>query len=130
MEKEREMEQGSVVESSRGEKLARTRKAKMDALFAGKKFEITREIHLKGDLRFQTPLGHKGRNGYALKEVGNDDNQFIVGWAVLQHAAKEYDAVKLPGSDKKVIRDPATDVPSAVESLREDVSELISLLNT
>jgi hypothetical protein len=85
----------------RSASLAANRKAKMDELFAGKKFTILQEIHLNGDERFVTPFGNKGRNGYAISEEGNPSNRFIVGATVLKQAAAEYGAVTLPEPKRK-----------------------------
>lgn len=80
----------------RARKMQKTRRQKLDAAFAGKKFIILREIHLAEDERFETPFGQKARHGYALQEVGNEDNKFLVGIGVLRRAALDYQAVELP----------------------------------
>jgi len=81
---------------SRAEALLETRDQKLKELFAGKKFEIVKKVDLDEGQFFQTPLGNKGRHGYALREVGNPGNHFTVGESVLRTAAAEFQAVELP----------------------------------
>lgn len=76
--------------------MQKTRRAKLDAAFKGKKFVILREIHLEDDERFETPFGQLARHGYALQEVGNEENKMLVGIGVLRRAAYDYQAVELP----------------------------------
>jgi hypothetical protein len=85
----------------RAASLQATRQQKMDELFRGKKYEIFKEVHLEGDNRFETPFGNKGRHGFALREVGNPDNKFIVGATMLQQVAEQYGAVEVPAKDRK-----------------------------
>ena len=82
--------------TKRSDALAETRKQKLDEMFSGKKFEILKEIHLPEGELFQTPLGNKGRHGFAIREQGNPSNQFIVGKTVLKQASEQYGAVDLP----------------------------------
>jgi hypothetical protein len=81
----------------------RTRKEKLDALFEGAHYEVLKAIHLDGDQRFVTPLGNKGRNGFALKETGVEpgtERKFIIGASLLAKVAAEYGAVEVPAKKR------------------------------
>lgn len=68
-----------------------TRKTRMDELFTGKKFEVVREF--KSDEPVATPLGYKVKSGYELR---SGDETIVVGKALLNTLADEYDAVDKP----------------------------------
>jgi hypothetical protein len=82
--------------SPRQAQLLAHRRAKLDKAFKGKRYTIVKKVKLEGNDRFVTPLGHKGKTGVILEEVGNPANKIIVGAVVLRVAADEYGAVDLP----------------------------------
>jgi hypothetical protein len=97
-------------------------------LFAGRKFVILREVHLPEDELFRTPLGHTGRNGWLVQEIGNPENSFIVGLSLLKLMHNKFDAIDLPapkprGRPKKqasVSQPSEKDQPILGESLAGD----------
>lgn len=91
----------AATAKDRAASMLASRQVKLDELFKGKKFTITREIHLEGDERFETPFGNKGRHGFALQEVGNPANEFIVGESMLALVARDYQAVEVPVKERK-----------------------------
>jgi len=102
------MADAAVAEKKdRAASLAETRKAKMDALFYGQKYDILKEIKLEGDDRFETPFGNKGRNGFALKlstgytaRDGQPD-KFVIGETMLRQVSEQYGAVEVPVKERK-----------------------------
>ena len=80
----------------RGRKLRRTRRLKLQETFEGKKFVVLGEVRLPPGEYFYTPFGQKARYGFALQEIDNPQNQFLVGIGVLRRAALDYRAVDLP----------------------------------
>lgn len=75
-----------------------TRKARMDELFTGMKFEIVEEVD--SDTPLATPLGYKINKGYRL--VSTDGGTDIyVGKALLNTLADDYDAVEKPAAKKR-----------------------------
>lgn len=71
-----------------------TRKAKMDELFAGKKFQVVEEF--KSDEPVATPLGYKIKNGYKLREIDHltrDVREIVVGKSLFNTLADKYAAV-------------------------------------
>lgn len=75
-----------------------TRKARMDELFAGKKFRVVEEV--KSDEPVATPLGYKVKSGYRLEQV-DGGSSFVVGKSLLNTLAEEYDAVEKPAPKKR-----------------------------
>jgi hypothetical protein len=74
-----------------------TRKARLDELFKGKKFEIREEF--KVDEPVATPLGYKIKTGYRIVEVGKltrDYVEYYVGKSLLDILVEEYAAVEKP----------------------------------
>ena len=82
--------------SGRGDTVRQKRQAKMKELFEGKKFKILSVVALPEHQQYESPFGNKGRNGYLLAEIGNEDNHFTVGETVLRRAAAEFGCVDLP----------------------------------
>ncbi len=80
-----------------------TRKARMDELFAGRKFRIVEEF--TSDEPLETPLGYKVKKGYRLQEVeGNEPrevSEFVVGKALLNQLADDYNAVEKPAPKRR-----------------------------
>lgn len=79
-----------------------TRKARMDELFAGKKFRVVEEF--KSDEPVATPLGYKVKSGYRLEQVGHltrDVREIVVGKSLLNTLAEEYNAVEKPAPKKR-----------------------------
>jgi hypothetical protein len=74
-----------------------TRKARMDKLFTGKKFEVVREVNSKEPL--ETPLGYKIHKGYELK--ASDGSTIYVGKSLLNQLAEDYNAVEKPAPKKR-----------------------------
>lgn len=75
-----------------------TRKARMDELFAGRKFRIIDEVNSEEPL--ETPLGYKIKKGYRLELVEGsfpgEVADIYVGKALLNQLADEYNAVEKP----------------------------------
>lgn len=75
-----------------------TRKARMDELFAGRKFRVVEEV--SSDEPLETPLGYKIKKGYRLELVEGkfpgEVADIYVGKALLNQLADEYDAVEKP----------------------------------
>jgi hypothetical protein len=100
--------------NGRGQKISAARRAKLDALFAGKKYEIVKEVDLTQDpqgRKFETPLGNQGRKGWAIKLVEGYEpsvdpgsktgelfpTKMIFGESVLRdEAEKTYGAITMP----------------------------------
>jgi hypothetical protein len=80
-----------------------TRKARMDQLFAGRKFRVVEEVN--SDEPLETPLGYKIKKGYRLQLVEGtfpgEVAEFYVGKALLNQLAEEYDAVDKPTPKKR-----------------------------
>lgn len=79
-----------------------TRKARMDELFQGKKFEIHEEVEF--DEPKATPLGYKIKKGYRIVEVGKltrDHVEYFVGKSLVNILADEYDAIEKPAPKKR-----------------------------
>ena len=72
------------------------RRAKFDAMFRGKHFRIDAEVHLPPGQWFTTPMGVRGRHGFALVNLADPADRFIVGASALIVAASEYGAVTIP----------------------------------
>jgi hypothetical protein len=68
-----------------------TRKARMDELFAGRKFRVVEEVN--SDEPLETPLGYKVKKGYRLED---ESGQIVVGKALLNQLAEDYNAVEKP----------------------------------
>lgn len=68
-----------------------TRKARMDEMFSGRKFEIVSEETL--DEPLETVLGYKAKKGYWLR---SGDVKIWVGKSLLNTLADEYNAVEKP----------------------------------
>lgn len=77
--------------TSQSEKWHETRKAKLDELFEGQKFDVVEEFH--SDVPVTTVLGYKTKNGYYLSD-GTD--KIAVGKTLLKQIAEQYGAVELP----------------------------------
>lgn len=75
-----------------------TRKARMDELFAGRKFRVIDEVN--SDEPLETPLGYKIKKGYRLELVEGsfpgEVADIYVGKALLNQLADEYNAVEKP----------------------------------
>lgn len=84
--------------SDRSDRWHATRHARELALFAGKRFEVVREV--KGDEPFKTPLGYSAKNGYEVRNVESGET-FKVGKTTLKVMAEKYDAVTLPPPKKR-----------------------------
>lgn len=83
--------------TKQSDKWHETRKARMDELFAGKKFRVVEEV--KSDTPLQTPLGYKINSGYKLELVDGEQGEvaeFYVGKALLKQIAEDYNGVALP----------------------------------
>lgn len=78
---------------SRETKMAKTRAAKMEALFKDKHYRILGEIHLEPDEQFQTPFGNRGRHGYVLK-AEDTGKKIMVGETILRKAAALYGGIE------------------------------------
>lgn len=74
-----------------------TRKARMEELFSGKKFEIVETVD--SDTPIATPLGYKVNKGYRLRET--DGSTIVVGKALLNTLADDFDAVEKPEAKKR-----------------------------
>jgi len=87
--------------SDQNSKWHTTRKARMDELFTGRKFEIVEKF--KSDTALATPLGYKVNSGYKLRAVDgkNDPQEFVVGKSLLATIADEYNAVDKPEAKKR-----------------------------
>lgn len=75
-----------------------TRKARLDDLFEGKKFRVVGEF--KSDEPKATPLGYKVKSGYTLEAVDGGE-RIVVGKALLNTLADDYDAVDKPEPKKR-----------------------------
>src|SRR5687768_3654811 len=75
-----------------------TRKARMDELFAGKKFEIVAPFDF--DEPVETPLGYKVSKGYNLRST-DGSMDIYVGKALMTQLADEYNAVEKPAPKKR-----------------------------
>jgi hypothetical protein len=75
-----------------------TRKARMDELFAGKKFEVVEEVD--SDTPIATPLGYKVNKGYRLRST-DGTMDIVVGKSLLNTLADDYDAVEKPAPKKR-----------------------------
>jgi regulator of protease activity HflC (stomatin/prohibitin superfamily) len=98
--------------TGRSAALAASRQAKLDALFKDKFYTILKEVHLPEGKVFQTPLGNKGSNGYALQLIDADGNpitesyddqptKFMVGATLLRLVAATYGSVQVPPKIRK-----------------------------
>jgi hypothetical protein len=79
-----------------------TRKARMDELFKGKKFQIEEEV--KFDEPVATPLGYKIKSGYRIVEIDKltrDYVEYFVGKSLVKILADEYDAIEKPAAKKR-----------------------------
>lgn len=85
-----------MVMTDQASKWHSTRKARMDELFTGRKFEIVEDFKSKTSVA--TPLGYKVNSGYKLRAVDSKDGlqEFVVGKSLLNALADEYDAVEKP----------------------------------
>lgn len=97
--------ENDLPESDRGAKITAARRSKLDALFAGKKYEIIKAIDLTEDpqgRKFETPLGNKGKKGFAVRLAEGYEPEegwpstFIFGESVLRQVEKEYGAIEMP----------------------------------
>lgn len=93
------------TQPTRWDKSKAARKQKVDTLFRGKRFQVRREVHLPLSKRFQTPLGHWGRDGFVLEEEGNPENRFFVGIHLLAKAVREYDAIVNPPAVLPIVKE-------------------------
>jgi hypothetical protein len=75
-----------------------TRKVKMDELFAGKQYSIIEEK--KFDEPQETPLGYKVKSGYIV-ESSDGSQRFVIGKALLNKLAEEYNAIEKPAAKKR-----------------------------
>lgn len=75
-----------------------TRKARMDELFAGKRFDIVEEVN--SDTPVETPLGYKVNKGYRLKST-DGSMDIVVGRALLNQIADDYNGVTKPEAKKR-----------------------------
>jgi hypothetical protein len=102
----------SAAKAGRSEALAASRLAKLEALFKDKHYRVMTTVALKGDARFVTPLGNKGRNGFAVQrvdEAGNDilhsdddtPAQFIMGATLLNLVHEKYGSIEIPEKIRK-----------------------------
>lgn len=108
------MDDESVPEgkTARGAHLAAKHKAKMASFFEGRQYKVLREEHLKGNQRFVTPFGNKGRHGFILEEIDSKPPfRMVVGESVLRRIAHEYGAVELPSNLVKTPRPPKKPKP-------------------
>lgn len=89
----------------RGAKITAARRDKLDKLFAGKKYEILKPVDLTNDpegRKFETPLGNKGKKGYAIKLAEGYEPEagwpsvMIFGESVLRQVEKDYGSVTMP----------------------------------
>jgi len=87
--------------SDQASKWHTTRKARMDELFTGRKFEVVEDFKSKTSVA--TPLGYKVNSGYRLRAVDGKDGlqDFIVGKSLLNTLADEYSAVDKPEAKKR-----------------------------
>ena len=75
-----------------------TRKARMDELFAGKKFDLVAEFSFEEPVT--TPLGYKVSKGYTLAPR-DGSGEIYVGKALMNQLADEYNAVDKPAPKKR-----------------------------
>lgn len=98
--------------TGRSAALAASRQAKLDGLFQGKLYTILKEVHLPEGKVFQTPLGNKGANGYALQLIDAEGDpiteskdgqpvRFMVGATLLRLVAETYGSVTVPPKVRK-----------------------------
>lgn len=102
-----------VVDHERGAKISIARRAKLDAIFAGKKYVILKEIDLTDDpagRKFTTPLGNSGKKGFAIRlaegytpSEGYGETMFF-GASVLREAAETYGAVEMEAKPTRTRR--------------------------
>ncbi len=97
--------------SARGAKIEAQRRAKLDAIFAGKHYTIVKEFNIKGkldkegnQLKVESPLGNKLTKGYTIKlddeftpEPGYEA-RLLFGERVLLEAQRTYGAIEMPES--------------------------------
>jgi len=80
--------------SYRSQRLRAAQRAKLDAVFLGKVFEVVEKIDWTGmDKSFHTPIGHKGIRGYRLVEVADPSNEVFLGERTLASAKQWYEIV-------------------------------------
>lgn len=76
----------------------KTRKARMDELFAGKRFEVVAPFDFEEPV--ETPLGYKVSKGYNLISTDGTMNIYV-GKALMTQLAEEYNAVDKPAARKR-----------------------------
>jgi hypothetical protein len=80
---------------SHGDLLRASQRRKLDAMFAGRMFDVVRPVHLPPGQVFVTFLGHRGRHGWVIK-ARDDGQQLVVGATLLRLIHDRYLAVTLP----------------------------------
>lgn len=86
---------GEMLPPSRGQKVAAAYGRKLDDAFAGRTFDIVREIHLPKGKAFRTAFGHLGRHGYVIRDRATGAEQ-VVGLRLLHTIHDRYHGVDLP----------------------------------
>ncbi len=93
--------------SARGAKIEAQRRAKLDAIFAGKHYTIVKEFNIKGkldkegnQLKVESPLGNKLTKGYTIKldDEFTPEPRLLFGERVLLEAQRTYGAIEMPES--------------------------------
>lgn len=75
-----------------------TRKQKLDELFAGRQYTIVEEK--KFTEPEETPLGYKVKSGYVIEST-DGQQRFVVGKALINTLADEYNAIEKPVAKKR-----------------------------
>ncbi len=87
--------------ATRAQTVTEVRLRNLDALFAGRSFEIVSEVHLPVGQAFRTVVGSLARHGYVLKDRETGE-KIAVGFKMLKVIHDRYLGVDLPR--KRVIK--------------------------
>lgn len=79
----------------RAELLRATRERKLEAIFAGRTFEIVEEVHLPVGKVFKNALGLTGRHGWIIRDTATGQ-EHVVGGTLLRQIHDRFQGVELP----------------------------------
>lgn len=89
--------------SNQGERLRETLVEKLNALYAGKTFDIVGEVHLPKGQVFRTKYDSTGQHGFILQDRETGERQ-VVGHYMLRRIHRMYLCVNMPSRRRKVVR--------------------------
>lgn len=75
-----------------------TRKARLDELVSGKRFEVVEKVRL--DTAVETPLGYKLKQGYRVRST-DGSAEFYAGKALIDTLVNDYGVMDKPESAKR-----------------------------